>query len=100
MSSAGETGTSSTPPRANVPVYGSSTIDSIQHDIEQAKECKADAMLQALLQRASSAPETKQPELLQKCLKAVLPVCNGQASTALVVKSSDVETALKEYYND
>ncbi|KAG1803457.1 hypothetical protein EV424DRAFT_1647590 [Suillus variegatus] len=94
MSSAGETGTSSTPPRANAPIYGSSTIESIQRDIEQAKECKANAMLQALLQRASSAPETKQPELLQKCLKAVLPVCNGQASTALV-KSSDVETALK-----
>ncbi|KAG2097714.1 uncharacterized protein F5147DRAFT_816386 [Suillus discolor] len=96
MSSASETGTSSTPPRANAPVYDYSKIESIQRDIEQAKECKADAMLQALLQRASSAPETKQPELLQKCLKAVLPVCNGQASTALV-KSSDVETALKEY---
>ncbi|KAG1804415.1 uncharacterized protein BJ212DRAFT_1486696 [Suillus subaureus] len=69
----------------------------IQRDIEQAKECKADAMLQALLQHASSTPETtKQPELLQKCLKAVLPVCNGQVSTALA-KSSDVEIALKEY---
>ncbi|KAG2149129.1 uncharacterized protein EDB93DRAFT_1103685 [Suillus bovinus] len=46
----------------------------IQRDIEQAKECKADAMLQALLQRASCAPETKQSKLLQKpeCLKAVL----------------------------
>jgi hypothetical protein len=52
-------------------------------------------MLQALLQHASSAPETKQPELLQKCLKAVLPICNGQASTVLV-KSSEVETALNE----
>jgi hypothetical protein len=35
-------------------------------------------MLQALLQRASCAPETKQPKLSQTCLKAVLPVCNGQ----------------------
>ncbi|KAG1816325.1 uncharacterized protein BJ212DRAFT_1480776 [Suillus subaureus] len=123
MSPAGETGTSSTPPRANAPAHGASKIEStpnsrgasvvsenisvlgakvkkvrpwIQRDIEQVKECKADAMLQALLQRASSTPETKQPELLQKCLKAVLPVCNGQASTALV-KSSDVETALNEY---
>ncbi|KAG2032582.1 hypothetical protein BDR03DRAFT_926566 [Suillus americanus] len=123
MSPAGETGTSSTPPRANAPAHGASIIEStpnsrgasvisenigvlgsrvkkvrpwIQRDIEQVKECKADAMLQALLQRASSAPETEQPELLQKCLKAVLPVCNGQASTALV-KSSDVETALNEY---
>ncbi|KAG2359068.1 hypothetical protein BDR07DRAFT_1415906 [Suillus spraguei] len=59
-------------------------------------ECKADAMLQALLQHASSAPETKQPELLQKCLEAVLPVCNGQVSIALA-KSLDIETALNEY---
>ncbi|KAG2096070.1 uncharacterized protein F5147DRAFT_778431 [Suillus discolor] len=123
MSPAGETGTLSTPPRANASASGASKIEStpnsrgasvvsenigmlgvkvekvrpwIQRDIEQVKECKADAMLQALLQRASSAPETEQPELLQKCFKAVLPVCNGQASTALV-KSSDIETALSEY---
>ncbi|KAG2075856.1 hypothetical protein BDR04DRAFT_1068788 [Suillus decipiens] len=123
MSPAGEIDTSSTPPRANVPAHGASKIEStpnsrgasvvsenigvigvkvkkvgpwIQRDIEQVKECKADAMLQVLLQRASSTPETKQPELLQKCLKAVLPICNGQASTPLV-KSSDVHTALNEY---
>ncbi|KAG1775190.1 hypothetical protein EV702DRAFT_1280088 [Suillus placidus] len=125
MSPSGETGTSSTPPRANglAHGHGASKIEStpnsrgaavvsenislvgvkvnkvrpwIQRDIEQAKECKADAMLQVLLQHASSAPETKQPELLQKCLKAVLPVCNGQVSTALV-KSSDIATALNEY---
>ncbi|KAG2049243.1 hypothetical protein BDR06DRAFT_1012346 [Suillus hirtellus] len=115
--------TESTPPRTNAPAYGASKIEStpnshgasavsenigmlgvkvkninpwIQWDIKQVKECKADAMLQALLQRASSAPETEQPELLQKCLKAVLPVCNGQASTALI-KSSDIETALNKY---
>ncbi|KAG1895329.1 uncharacterized protein F5891DRAFT_984273 [Suillus fuscotomentosus] len=121
MSPAGETGTLSTPPRANASAPGAGKIEStpnsrgasvisenigvlgvkkvgpwIQRDIEQVKECKADAMLQALLQRASSAPKTKQPELLQKCLKAVLPVCNGQTSTALV-KSSDIQTALNEY---
>ncbi|KAG2068458.1 hypothetical protein BDR04DRAFT_1079342 [Suillus decipiens] len=124
MSPAGETaGTSSTPPRANAPAHSASKIEStpnsrgatvvsenigvigvkvkkvgpwIQRDIEQVKECKADAMLQVLLQRASSAPETKQPELLQKCLKAVLPVCNGQTSTPLA-ESSDVHTALNEY---
>ncbi|KAG2351547.1 hypothetical protein BDR07DRAFT_1385760, partial [Suillus spraguei] len=123
MSPAGETGTSSTPPRANASAHGASTIEStpnsrgasvvsenigvlgakvkkvrswIQRDIEQVKACKVDAMLQALLQRASSTPETKQPELLQKCLKAVLPVCNGQVSTALV-NSSDIETVLDEY---
>ncbi|KAG1855233.1 hypothetical protein F4604DRAFT_2042436 [Suillus subluteus] len=123
MSPAGETGTSSTPPRANAPAHGAIKTEStpnscgasvvsenigvlgakvkkvrpwIQRDIEQVKQCKADAMLQALLQRACSTPETEQPELLQKCLKAVLPVCNGQASTALV-KSSDVEIALNEY---
>ncbi|KAG2108496.1 uncharacterized protein F5147DRAFT_773692 [Suillus discolor] len=80
MSPAGETGTSSTPPRANAsePWGFRHQVKKlrpwIQRDIEQVKECKADAMLQALLQRASSAPETAQPEFLQKCLKAVLPV--------------------------
>ncbi|KAG2138136.1 hypothetical protein BD769DRAFT_1663701 [Suillus cothurnatus] len=123
MSPTGETGTSSTPPRANAPANGANTIESTpnsrgasvisenigvlganvkkvrpwtQRDIEQAKECKTDAMLQALLQRASAAPESTQPELLQKCLKAVLPVCNGQASTAHV-NSSDIQTALNDY---
>ncbi|KAG1824896.1 uncharacterized protein BJ212DRAFT_552525 [Suillus subaureus] len=123
MSPASETGTSSTPPRANAQTHVASTIEStpnsrgasvisenigvlgarvkkvrpwIQRDIEQVKECKADSMLQALLQRASFAPETEQPDLLQNCLKAVLPVCNGQSCTALV-KSSDIETAFNEY---
>ncbi|KAG1888135.1 hypothetical protein F4604DRAFT_1080581 [Suillus subluteus] len=123
MSPPGETGTSSTPPRANAPAHGASKIEStpnsrgaavvsenidlvgvrvkevrpwIQRDIEQVKQCKADAMLQALLQRASCAPETKQPELLQKCLKAVLPVCNGQVSAGGIY-SSGVEPALKKY---
>ncbi|KAG1802087.1 uncharacterized protein HD556DRAFT_1494056 [Suillus plorans] len=45
---------------------------------------------------ASSTPETEQPELLQKCLKVVLPVCNGQDFTALI-NSSDIEIALNEY---
>ncbi|KAG2088561.1 uncharacterized protein F5147DRAFT_789387 [Suillus discolor] len=105
MSPAGETGTLSTPQRANASNQGGSKLESnpnsrgalvvsenislvgvqvkevrlwIQRDIEQAKQCKADAMLQAFLQRASCAPETKQPELLQKRLKGFLPVCNGQ----------------------
>ncbi|KAG2051445.1 hypothetical protein BDR06DRAFT_958977 [Suillus hirtellus] len=111
MSPAGETGTSATPPRANALSQGGSKLEStsnsrgasvvsenislvgvqvkdvrlwIQRDIEQAKQCKADAMLQALLQRASCAPETQQPELL--CLKGVPPVCNGQVSNGTVAK--------------
>ncbi|KAG2096096.1 uncharacterized protein F5147DRAFT_778458 [Suillus discolor] len=111
MSPAGETGTSATPPRANASNQGGSELEStpnsrgasvvsenislvgvqvnevrpwIRRDIEQAKQCKADAMLQALLQHASCAPETKQPELLQKCQKGVLPVCNGQVSNGMV----------------
>ncbi|KAG2092324.1 uncharacterized protein F5147DRAFT_779719 [Suillus discolor] len=123
MSPAGGTGTSSTPPRANAQAHGPSQLKStpnsrgasvvsenidlvgvkvkkirpwIQRDIEQTKECNVDAMLQALLQRSSCAPHTIQPELLQKCLQAVLPVCNGQVSTALA-NSSDIATALHEY---
>ncbi|KAG2096094.1 uncharacterized protein F5147DRAFT_656706 [Suillus discolor] len=123
MSPTGETGTSATPPRANASNQGGSKLEStpnsrgasvvseniglvgvqvkevwpwIQRDIEQAKQCKADAMLQALLQRASCAPETKQPELLQKCLKGVLPVCNGRVSAG-GISSSGIEAALKKY---
>ncbi|KAG2051452.1 hypothetical protein BDR06DRAFT_589387 [Suillus hirtellus] len=123
MSPAGETGTSATPPRANASSQGGSKLEStpnsrgasviseninlvgvkvrevrpwIQRDIEQAKQCKADAMLQVLLQRASCAPETKQPELLCKCLKGVLPVCNGQVSAG-GISSSGIETVLKKY---
>ncbi|KAG2032565.1 hypothetical protein BDR03DRAFT_1094850 [Suillus americanus] len=107
MFPAGETDTSSTPPRANAPAHHASTIEStpnnrgapvvnekiglvgvqakevrpwIQRGIEQVKQCMADAMLQALLQRASCAPDTKQPELLQKCPMEVVTVCNVQAS--------------------
>ncbi|KAG2096090.1 uncharacterized protein F5147DRAFT_641739 [Suillus discolor] len=123
MSPTGETGTSATPPRASASNQGGSKLEStpnsrgasvvsenislvgvqvkevrpwIQRDIEQAKQCKADAMLQALLQRASCTPETKQPELLQKCLKGVLSVCNGQVSAG-GISSSGIETALKKY---
>ncbi|KAG2346907.1 hypothetical protein BDR05DRAFT_997282 [Suillus weaverae] len=123
MSPAGETGTSSTPPRANPQAHGSSQLKStpnsrgaavisdniglvgvnvkqvgpwIKRDVEQTKECNVDAMLQVLLQRSSCAPDAIQPELLQKCLEAVLPVCNGQVSTALV-KSSDIALAFHEY---
>ncbi|KAG2096093.1 uncharacterized protein F5147DRAFT_763603 [Suillus discolor] len=114
MSPASETGTPSTPQRANASGQCDSKIEStpnshgtsvvsenislvdvqvkevqpwIQRDIKQAKQCKADAMLQVLLQRASCAPEMKQPELLQTlCLKGVLPVCNGQVSDGMVAK--------------
>ncbi|KAG2096095.1 uncharacterized protein F5147DRAFT_641750 [Suillus discolor] len=123
MSPTGETGTSATPPRANASNQGGSKLEStpnsrgasvvsenislvgvqvkevwpwIQRDIEQAKQCKTDVMLQALLQRASCAPETKQPELLQKCLKGVLPVCNGRVSAG-GISSSGIEAALKKY---
>ncbi|KAG1844809.1 hypothetical protein DFJ58DRAFT_915694 [Suillus subalutaceus] len=84
--------TLSTPPWANAPAHHSSTIEStlksrgahvvnenigvvcvqakevhpwIQRDIEQVKQCRADAMLEALLHHTSCAAETKQPELLQ-----------------------------------
>jgi hypothetical protein len=69
----------------------------IERDIEQAKQCKADAMLEALLQRASCTPkiDSEQSELLPKCLKAVLPVCNGQFS-AKGISSLCVKTALKK----
>ncbi|KAG1779616.1 hypothetical protein EV702DRAFT_1194993 [Suillus placidus] len=127
MSPAGDTGTSSTPPRANAAAPVVSKIEStpnsrgaavvsehislvgvnvdqirpwIQRDIQETKECKADVMLQALLQRASCDKETEQPHLLQKCLKAVLPVCNGQVACTnndVDLHSSGIKIALDTY---
>ncbi|KAG1840713.1 hypothetical protein DFJ58DRAFT_88001 [Suillus subalutaceus] len=48
-------------------------------------------MLEALLQRASCAPETKQPELVQKCPMEIVPVCNGQASAGDIYSSGVVQ---------
>ena len=53
----------------------------IQRDIEQFQTCQVDVMLQTFLQRASRDPENQQSDLLARCLKAVLPVCNGRAKS-------------------
>ncbi|KAG0706490.1 hypothetical protein DFH29DRAFT_845929 [Suillus ampliporus] len=123
----GEPGSSSTPSRPNAPAQVASSLKStpnsrgaatvsdhislvgvhvdqirpwIQRDIQQAEKCPVDAMLQVLLQRASLDPKTKQPDLLKRCLKAVLPVCNGHAKAAVNDKdlhSSHIKEALDRY---
>ncbi|KAG0706458.1 hypothetical protein DFH29DRAFT_1022318 [Suillus ampliporus] len=123
----GEPGSSSTPPRPNAPAQAAGSLKStpnsrgaatvsdhislvgvhvdeirpwIQRDIRQAEKCPVDAMLQVLLQRASLDPKTKQPDLLKRCLKAVLPVCNGRAEAAVNDKdlhSSHIKEALDSY---
>ncbi|KAG0699023.1 hypothetical protein DFH29DRAFT_68633 [Suillus ampliporus] len=123
----GEPGSSSTPSRPNAPAQVASSLKStpnsrgaatvsdhislvgvhvdqirpwIQRDIQQAEKCPVDAMLQVLLQRASLDPKTKQPDLLKRCLKAVLPVCNGHAKAAVNDKdlhSSHIKEALDTY---
>ncbi|KAG1744150.1 uncharacterized protein EDB91DRAFT_1080942 [Suillus paluster] len=72
----------------------------IKRDIEQAKTCEADTMLQVFLQRASLDPETEQPALLPRCLEAVLHVCNGTAPPKIPddkLLSSCVKKALETY---
>ncbi|KAG2750156.1 hypothetical protein P692DRAFT_20874667 [Suillus brevipes Sb2] len=125
MSPPSDTSTLSTPQRANATTHDASKIKStpnsrgaavisenigvlgvqvpelrpwIQRDVAQAKQCKVDAMLRALLQRASSNPNTIQSDLLEKCLKEVLPVCNGQFSSK-GISSLGIKTALEKYVN-
>ncbi|KAG0699553.1 hypothetical protein DFH29DRAFT_1014269 [Suillus ampliporus] len=124
----GQPGSSSTPSRPNVAGHTASTLKStpnsrgaatvsdhislvgieveqirpwIQRDIAQAKTCPVDAMLQVLLQRASLDRKTQQPDLLQKCLEAVLPVCNGRVKCAgkdqATLHSSKIKEALESY---
>ena len=57
-------------------------IPWIQRDIEQSQTCQIDVMLETFLQRASRDAENQQSDLLARCLKAVLPVCNGRAKSA------------------
>ncbi|KAG0695565.1 hypothetical protein DFH29DRAFT_1083311 [Suillus ampliporus] len=101
----GKPGSSSTPARPKAPAQATSSLKStpnsrgaatisenidlvglnmfrpwIQRDIERTETCKVDAMLQVLLQRASLDPEIKQPDLLPRCLDAVLDVCNGKTT--------------------
>ncbi|OJA09990.1 hypothetical protein AZE42_03830, partial [Rhizopogon vesiculosus] len=61
----------------------------IERDIEQAQTCHADAMLSALLQRASNNPQTEQPQLLDMCLAAVVGLCN--------TRSGPIRESLKKY---
>ncbi|KAG0699558.1 hypothetical protein DFH29DRAFT_42328 [Suillus ampliporus] len=126
----GEPGSSFTPPRPNVAGHTASALKStpnsrgaatvsdhmslvdidieveqirpwIQRDIEQAKTCPVDAMLQVLLQRASLDRKTQQPGLLHKCLEAVLPVCNGRVKCAVknqaTLHPSKIKEALESY---
>lgn len=74
----------------------------IERDIEKTKTCNVDVMLGDLLQRASNDPETPQPDLLDKCLDAVLKVCNGKFSTkekkpGQIFRSSDIAQSLRDY---
>ncbi|KAG1739397.1 uncharacterized protein EDB91DRAFT_1248752 [Suillus paluster] len=123
----GQPSSSSTPPRPNVPAHdatssmkttpnsrGAATVSEhiglvgveiekirpwVQHDIERAEPCRVDAMLQVLLQRVSLDAETEQPDLLGRCLKAVLPVCNGAAGKKPdgYLHSSGIKDALDTY---
>ncbi|KAG0696690.1 hypothetical protein DFH29DRAFT_1082776 [Suillus ampliporus] len=124
----GEPGSSSTPQRSNVAGLAGSSLKStpnsrgaatvsdhislvgveveqirpwIQRDIQEAKTCQADAMLEVLLQRASLDRKTEQPGLLERCLEAVLPVCNGRVKCAgkdePKLHSSKIKKALDRY---
>ncbi|KAG1729432.1 hypothetical protein EDB19DRAFT_1743436 [Suillus lakei] len=74
----------------------------IERDIGKTKTCNVDVMLGDLMQRASNNPKTPQPDLLDKCLEAVLKVCNGKFSTkerepGKKFHSSQVAQSLRDY---
>ncbi|KAG2121602.1 hypothetical protein DEU56DRAFT_94241 [Suillus clintonianus] len=61
----------------------------ISHDVRNFKECKADEMLQTLLERCTDSSQSlpkKSPTLLEISLKAVLPLCNGDAAPTRKIK--------------
>ncbi|KAG1754740.1 uncharacterized protein EDB91DRAFT_1076846 [Suillus paluster] len=120
---------SSTPPHPNVPAQAVSSIKTtpnsrgaatvsehiglvgtrvnqvrpwVQRDIEKAERCHIDKMLEVLLQRASLDPKTEQPDLLGRCLQAILSVCNWTATPAGKAPDKDfhsscIKDALDKY---
>lgn len=123
---ANATGSSSTPPRANA-VHtstmkstpnsrGAAVISShinflgadvdhlrpwLERDLEQAQLCQFDAMLSMFLQRASNAPQTEQPKLLQRCLETVVKLCNplppNEEESSKVHPAGEIKDALTRY---
>jgi hypothetical protein len=67
--------------------------------LEQAQPCHFDAMLSMFLQRASNAPKTEQPKLLQRCLETVVKLCNprspNEKESSKVHPAGQIKDALK-----
>ncbi|KAH7904173.1 hypothetical protein BJ138DRAFT_1240322, partial [Hygrophoropsis aurantiaca] len=64
----------------------------------KARHCEVDSLLETLLLHASCIPKTPQPELLHKCLDAVLPICNGKVvKVGGRLPSSDMREQLSKY---
>ncbi|KAF9236277.1 hypothetical protein BU15DRAFT_77121 [Melanogaster broomeanus] len=70
-------------------------------DVCKAKECEADEMLEYLLWRASEKPNGPHTPgehvLLDRCLRKVLPICNGEGTKNKKFPASDIRAALTEY---
>ncbi|KAF8845356.1 hypothetical protein BDN67DRAFT_1007220 [Paxillus ammoniavirescens] len=49
----------------------------VVQDVSNAEKCKADKFLALLLQRASQNLDSSDEGLLERCLDAVVPFCNG-----------------------
>ncbi|KAH7923181.1 hypothetical protein BV22DRAFT_1036642, partial [Leucogyrophana mollusca] len=81
----------------------------IARDVERAQVCNADALLDLLLQRLSeqnprASPDQQPPpakELRDRCLAAVLPICNGEPikNGANSITTSAIKTHLQNYAN-
>ncbi|KAF9235699.1 hypothetical protein BU15DRAFT_77724 [Melanogaster broomeanus] len=69
----------------------------ILQDVCNAEECKTDKFLAYLLQRVSESPGSFDETLLNKCLDAVLPFCNGEAGSDPAGLSPLIRNALTEY---
>ncbi|KAI6000147.1 hypothetical protein F5J12DRAFT_928595 [Pisolithus orientalis] len=72
-------------------------------DVCKAQQCEADNMLEYILSRASNSPDDpidlENHALLNRCMEAVLPICNGQIPGEDIVNFPllDIRKALEEY---
>ncbi|KAF9235694.1 hypothetical protein BU15DRAFT_77719 [Melanogaster broomeanus] len=69
----------------------------ILQDVRNAQTCKTDKFLAQLLQHVSKDPGPPAEALLNKCLDAVLPFCNGDVGSDTAGLSPLIRTALTEY---
>ncbi|KAI5994272.1 hypothetical protein F5J12DRAFT_896793 [Pisolithus orientalis] len=74
----------------------------VMEDVCKAQQCEADNMLEYILSRVSNSPgdriDLEKHPILDKCMNAVLPICNGRSQgKKLRVPASEIKATLTRY---